>query len=86
MKPREAVKLGNRAIKETMTIWQDEYHQLVGVPEGLTRSGPKRRRLSREQWKAEKATAKAMQKAMECVDAVETACRGDRRARTQGAD
>lgn len=72
MKPREAVKLGNRALKEAMTIWQDEYHQLVGVLEGLTRSGPKRRRLSREQWKAEKATAKAIQKAMECADAAES--------------
>lgn len=71
MQPREAVKLGNRALKEAMTAWQDEYHQLVGVPEGLTRSGPKRRRLSREQWKAEKATAKAMQLAMERAEAAE---------------
>lgn len=57
--PREAVKLGNRALKEAMTAWQDEYHAAVGAPLGLTRSGPRRRRLSREQWKAEKATAKA---------------------------
>lgn len=57
--PREAVKLGNRALKEAMTAWQDAYHEAVGAPLGLTRSGPKRRRLSREQWKAEKATAQA---------------------------
>lgn len=62
---REAVKLGNRALKAAMTIWQDEYHAAVGVPEGLTRSGPKRRRLSREQWQAEKATAKAHKTALE---------------------
>lgn len=62
---REAVKLGNRALKAAMTVWQDEYHAAVGVPEGLTRSGPKRRRLSREQWQAEKATAKAHKTALE---------------------
>lgn len=62
---REAVKLGNRALKAAMTIWQDEYHAAVGVPEGLTRSGPRRRRLSREQWQAEKATAKAHKTALE---------------------
>lgn len=63
--PREAVKLGNRALKATMTEWQDAYHAAVGVPEGLTRSGPKRRRLSREQWKAEKATAAANSAALD---------------------
>lgn len=62
---REAVKLGNRALKAAMTVWQDEYYAAVGVPEGLTRSGPKRRRLSREQWQAEKATAKAHKSALE---------------------
>ena len=62
---REAVKLGNRALKAAMTVWQDEYHAAVGVLEGLTRSGPKRRRLSREQWQAEKATAKAHKTALE---------------------
>lgn len=56
---REAVKLGNRALKVAMTVWQDEYHEAVGAPEGLTRSGPNRLRLSREQWKAQKATAVA---------------------------
>lgn len=55
--PREAVKIGNRALKEAMTDWQDHYYQAVGVLEGLTRTGPKRRRLNREQWKAEKAAA-----------------------------
>ena len=59
LEPREAVKLGNRALKEAMTEFQDTYHEAVGAPEGLTRSGPQRRRLTREQWKAEKATAAA---------------------------
>ena len=56
--PREAVKLGNRALQTAMTAWQDAYYRAVGAPEGLTRTGPKRRRLTREQWKAEKAAAR----------------------------
>jgi hypothetical protein len=68
---QEAVKLGNRALKAAMTVWQDEYHAAVGVPEGLTRSGPKRRRLSREQWQAEKATAKAHKTALERAEAAQ---------------
>ena len=59
LEPREAVKIGNRALKAAMTTFQDEYHEAVGAPEGLTRSGPQRRRLTREQWKSEKATAAA---------------------------
>jgi len=57
--PREAVKAGNRALREAMTIFQDEYYHAVGAPEGLTRTGPRRRRLTRQQWKAEKAAAAA---------------------------
>lgn len=57
--PREAVKAGNRALREAMTFFQDEYYHAVGAPEGLTRTGPRRRRLTRQQWKAEKAAAAA---------------------------
>lgn len=66
--PREAVKVGNRALKAAMTTFQDEYHEAVGAPEGLTRSGPKRRRLTREQWKAEKATVAANAKSLARAD------------------
>jgi hypothetical protein len=57
--PREAVKAANRALREAMTSFQDEYYHAVGAPEGLTRTGPRRRRLTRQQWKAEKAAAAA---------------------------
>mgnify|MGYP000395072364 CR=1 FL=1 len=57
--PREAVKAANRALREAMTLFQDEYYHAVGAPEGLTRTGPRRRRLTRQQWKAEKAAAAA---------------------------
>lgn len=57
--PREAVKLGNRAYKQAMTVWQDEYYEAVGAPEGLTRLGPNRQRLSRAQYRAQKNAAQA---------------------------
>jgi len=57
--PREAVKAANRALRQAMTLFQDEYYHVVGAPEGLTRTGPRRRRLTRQQWKAEKAAAAA---------------------------
>lgn len=57
--PREAVKVANRALREAMTLFQDEYYHVVGAPEGLTRTGPRRRRLTRQQWKSEKAAAAA---------------------------
>lgn len=53
--PREAVKAGNRALKDTMRGWIDGYHQAVGAPLGMRRDGPKRRRLSRSQYMAEQA-------------------------------
>jgi hypothetical protein len=53
--PREAVAVGNRALKAAMRAWQDSYHRAVGAPLGMLRDGPKRRRLSRSQWAAEQA-------------------------------
>lgn len=55
--PRTAVKLGNGAYREAMRQWQQEYYEAVGAPEGLTRTGPGRRRLSRKQWADEKRAA-----------------------------
>lgn len=56
--PKAAVKLGNAAYKAKAREIQDEYYQHVGLPAGLTRTGPKRERLSRAQWKARKAAAR----------------------------
>jgi hypothetical protein len=52
---REAVAAGNAALKRAMRSWQDSYHRDVGAPLGLSRDGPRRRRLSRAQWAAEQA-------------------------------
>ncbi len=53
-----AVKLGNRAYRAKARELQDDYYRNVGLPAGLTRTGPKRERLSRAQWKERKASAK----------------------------
>jgi DTW domain-containing protein YfiP len=57
--PRVAVKIGNGAYREAMKEWQQNYYEAVGAPEGLTRTGPERRRLSRKQWFDEKRAAEA---------------------------
>lgn len=53
--PRAAVAAGNRALRAAMSDWQDSYHRAVGAPLGFERDGPKRRRLSRAQYRAERA-------------------------------
>ncbi|MBL3597212.1 hypothetical protein JMM63_16840 [Rhodovulum sulfidophilum] len=55
---REAVKLGNSAYRARAREVQDEYHEKVGTFCGLTRIGPARERLSRQQWQARKAEAR----------------------------
>lgn len=47
-----------RAYKEAMRQFQDEYYQKVAREVGLTRSGPRKRRLSRKEWMTEQSTAK----------------------------
>lgn len=55
---KEAVKLGNLAYRARGRELQDQYFAEVGLPAGLTRVGPKRERLSREQWKQRKEQAR----------------------------
>lgn len=57
LEPSVALKLGNRAYKAAGPELQDDYHSEVGLRVGLTRTGPKRRRLSRAQWQMEKRQA-----------------------------
>jgi hypothetical protein len=63
-------KRADVAYKSAMRDWQDSYHESVAVPCGLTRLGPARRRLTREEWKAEQAQAKALKNAVERAAAV----------------
>lgn len=55
--------IGDKAYVEAMRAWQDLYSEKVGLPHGLTRLGPARRRLSRAEWMVEKAAAKSVQQA-----------------------
>lgn len=58
-------KRGDREYKAAMRMWQDSYHETVGVPCGLARLGPRRRNLPRGEWQREKAQAKALQAALD---------------------
>lgn len=55
--------IGDKAYVQAMRAWQDSYSEKVGLPHGLTRLGPARRRLSRAEWMVEKAAAKSVQQA-----------------------
>lgn len=56
--PKAALTAGNRALKTSMRQFQDVYYQHVGEPCGLLRLGPRRQRLSRKDYLAQKAAAK----------------------------
>jgi hypothetical protein len=45
------------AYKEAMRVFQDEYFEAVGIRNSLLRHGPRRRRLSRKEWFAQKRYA-----------------------------
>jgi len=57
---KTANAVGDRAYVVAMRTWQDSYSQEVGLPHGLTRLGPARRRLSRSEWMVEQAAAKSV--------------------------
>lgn len=63
-------KRADVAYKSAMRDWQDSYHEAVAVPCGLTRLGPARRRLTRPEWKAEQAQARALKNVVERAEAV----------------
>lgn len=64
-------KRADMAYQGAMREWQDSYHDAVAVPCGLTRLGPKRRRLTRAEWHAEQTQAKALKQALDRAAAVE---------------
>ncbi|BCH63265.1 hypothetical protein RvVAT039_04810 [Agrobacterium vitis] len=63
-------KRADAAYKAAMRSWQDSYHAAVGIPCGLARLGPQRRRLTRDQWHAEQVQAKALKATIERAKAV----------------
>lgn len=62
---------GDMAYKAAMREWQDSYWQAAGMPSGLTRLGPGRRRLSRAAWHAEQAQARAVVAAQTRVESLQ---------------
>ncbi|WP_133864640.1 plasmid recombination protein [Azorhizobium sp. AG788] len=64
-------KRGDVAYKRAMREWQDSYHRHVGIPSGLARLGPGRRRLSREEWQVEKTAALAAKTALDRASRIE---------------
>lgn len=63
---------GNKAYIEAMKCLQDDFYKKVSSRYGMTRLGPRRRRLTREQWKAEQIAALSMAKAKQLVETKKT--------------
>lgn len=59
----------NAAYKEAMRGFQDEFYNKVGIAHGFTRIGPRKRRLTREEWKLEQIQALAAARAIEEANA-----------------
>ncbi|NKX37570.1 hypothetical protein HGG70_06475 [Rhodobacteraceae bacterium R_SAG4] len=65
---KAALKLGNAAYRAKARELQDHYYEHVSLACGLTRTGPKRERLSRLQWKARKDAAKLTARISQQID------------------
>ncbi|WP_235720766.1 plasmid recombination protein, partial [Magnetospirillum molischianum] len=63
----------NLAYRDAMRVWQDRYHNDIGMRHGQTRIGPGRRRLTRAEWKAEAAEAQRTAQRLTNVNAAEIA-------------
>lgn len=63
-------KRADAAYKSAMRAWLDDYHTKVAQPCGMTRLGPGKRRLTREQWHAEKRQAEALRDTLAKAEAL----------------
>lgn len=61
---------GDKAYRAAMRQWQDGYFERVGAPCGLSRLGPARRRLSRDEWRSEKRQADALRVVLQRAETV----------------
>jgi len=74
---------GDKAYKSALRGMQDDFWQHVGLPSGLSRLGPARRRLTRAEWKAEQAGMAATATALRVAhDAEERAASAVQEAET----
>jgi hypothetical protein len=51
-----------------MSSWLDRWHEVVSRRHGMARTGPKRERLTREEWKARQQSAELLAKADKIID------------------
>ena len=66
------------AYKAAMRNFQQEYFEKVGKPCGLCKEGPKRRRLTRKEWKAEKVAAERQAEALANIKLAENSVHDSR--------
>src|SRR5690606_22889648 len=59
----------NTAYKAAMREYQDDFFTDVAIKHGMSRIGPARRRLSRQEWKQEQQQVQAAALAMKVADA-----------------
>jgi hypothetical protein len=73
----KGVKKGerNKAYIAAMRKFQDGYYDAVGAPNGMTRIGPSRRRLTRGEWKLEQLQAAVIATKIEKVNQMEVQAR-----------
>jgi hypothetical protein len=64
----EKVGTQNRAYRDAMKTFQDEYSLSVSARNGLTRIGPSRRRLSRDEWRAEQTNSEDLAKKLNFLE------------------
>lgn len=69
----KGIKAKENAYKAAMRALQDEYYENVGVPCGLTRDGPKRRRLTRREWQYEKTASQRLADAEKRIEFIKSA-------------
>ncbi|MBD8653653.1 hypothetical protein IFT66_21390 [Rhizobium sp. CFBP 13726] len=65
-------KRADAAYKAAMRAWLDDYHAKVAQPCGMTRLGPGKRRLTREQWHQEKRQAEALRDTLARAEVLKT--------------
>ena len=77
----------NRHYREAMKGFQDDYSKIVGIPNGLTRIGPARRRLTREAWRAETDEAnRTAEKLQLYADKKKMAFKGYQKGKEEGLE
>jgi hypothetical protein len=65
---RLAKNAGKGVFKKAMSSWLDRWHEVVSRRHGMARTGPKRERLTREEWKARQQSAELLAKADKIID------------------